>query len=421
MAKRFLILVLLLAATLVGGTALAHFKLNLNIRIFHVVHDDSGLDVYLRTPMAYLVADLVGPPGADGIPAPAPFTTNRIEDGTLMHLVGPQALRADPKGLGRLADDYLHIRTDNMRLRGKVIAVRVHPIGTEPGFANRAEAVAALASGGVFPPDAGETYVGNAVVDIHLRFDAGSAVGDYTILSSKDPGLPEQEQTANLILDYSATGTRTYRATGLMQEPVTVSGSVLTAASTFVLSGIHHILEGLDHVLFVLCLVIGAPTLHGLLARVTGFTLGHTVTLAAGFFGIAPSGAWFIPAVETAIALSIIYAAGDAILRKPGGSERTMQAAGFTAIFGLLHGFGFSFMLREILKVDAENVWQSLLAFNIGVEIGQLVIVAIAWPLVLIMRRMQEPVWHYARSGIAALVSVIAAIWVVERAGGLLV
>jgi len=165
----------------------------------------------------------------------------------------------------------------------------------------------------------------------------------------------------------------------------------------------------------VLCMIIGATTLGGLLSRVTGFTVGHTVTLIMGFFGIAPKGDWFIPAVETAIALSIILAAA-AVLRPRLAKEIGLAAVGVTAAIGLLHGFGFSFMLHNILRIDAPNVWQSLLAFNVGVEIGQLLIVAAIWPLVLVLRSRPAPVWRLASMGTAVAASLVAAIWVVERA-----
>ena len=69
MARRLIILVAALSGLLISGPAFAHFKLNMNVRIFHIVHGEGGLDVYLRTPRSYLVAGLVGPPGADGLPA----------------------------------------------------------------------------------------------------------------------------------------------------------------------------------------------------------------------------------------------------------------------------------------------------------------------------------------------------------------
>ncbi|MCR9087819.1 MAG: HupE/UreJ family protein [Rhodobacteraceae bacterium] len=410
-----------LAFLVAAGGAFAHFKLNQNVRIFHIVHTDEGLDLYLRTPMAYLVAGLVGPENAGGLPSPAPYTRNRLENGTPMHLVDADALRSDAGGLGQLAADTIRIATESGLLEAQVIALRAYPIGQEPGFATRSEAEAALTPGPAFPTAARETYVGDTVVDIHLRLTSVGPVKSYLLSMSSDPGLPGQEDTANLILDYSGEETRTYRANGLLDASVEVSGSAIVAAWTFVIEGIRHILEGLDHVLFVFCMIIGAATLGGLIGRVTGFTIGHTVTLILGFFGFAPQGAWFIPAVETAIALSIILVAVDAVLRAGShGEARDRYGIPITAALGLLHGFGFSFMLHNILQIDAPNVWQSLLAFNVGVEIGQLLIVAAVWPIVLMLRKRPAPTWRIASGSVAAVASIVACVWVFERVGLLL-
>lgn len=411
---RLLFVLCALFVGLASSPSLAHFKLNQNVRIHHVVHSEEGLDVYLRMPMSYLVAELVGPQGADGIPTPAPFTYNRIEDGVLMHYVDQGRLRDNPDGLGRIAADAFELSVEGKIQLASVVALRLHPLGTEPGFATQAEARNALASESVFPGTAGEIYVGDVMVDIHLRYVSGP-VAAYSLSHTSNPGLPEQENTANLILDYNGQEVRTFRATGLMHDPVNVSGSATAAASTFTVEGIRHILEGPDHVLFVLCMIIGALNLRSLLSRVTGFTLGHTVTLILGFFGMAPSGAWFIPTVELAIALSIVYAAVLAVT--PSTQEHhDLKAFGITSGIGLLHGFGFSFMLHQILRVDAPNVWHSLLAFNVGVEIGQMMIVLLVWPLVLFLRHMPGRIWIGSRAAVATCAALIAMIWVVERA-----
>ena len=133
-----------------------------------------------------------------------------------------------------------------------------------------------------------------------------------------------------------------------------------------------------------------------------------------------PQGAWFIPAVETLIALSIIVAAADAVLRPARNDDDNRRIVAITSVIGLVHGFGFSFMLQNILKVDAPNVWQNLLAFNVGVEIGQLLVVIALWPLVYTLRQQPTPVWRVASIGTAFCVSILATIWVVERAGGML-
>ncbi|MEM8573955.1 MAG: HupE/UreJ family protein [Pseudomonadota bacterium] len=397
------------------GTTKAHFNLNLNVRVFQVEHTPEGLRLYMRVPMPYLVAGERGPIGADGLPEAPPFTFNRYEEQGLMHLVDQDALKADPLGLGKIAANALKIETGGKQLKARVLAVRVYPIGEQPGFATLDEAKAAFNTEPVFPGNVLETYVGDALVDVLLSYDAGGPVSACTLSSTLDPEIPGQDQTANVILDYGSDGVKVFRAQGLMTEPVAVSPSHGSAAWSFIIEGINHILGGLDHVLFVLCIVIGATGLYSLVSRVTGFTLGHSVTLTLGFFGYVPKGAWFIPTVETFIALSIIYAAAVAIATEEGHPAREKTMFFVTFFIGLIHGLGFSFVLHEVLQIDAPNLWQSLLSFNIGIEIGQLAIVLLVWPALLILRRLSQSAWHYTRLGIAAACILVAGYWTVQR------
>jgi hypothetical protein len=403
------------AAILWAVGALAHFNLNLNVRIVHVEHVGDGLRVYLRTPMPYLVADKIGTVGADGLPEPAPYTTNRKEEARVVHLVDIAALKAEPLGLGQIAADGLRLATGDTEIKPRVVRVKAYPIGQEPGFATLSEAQAALAGGLPFPDAASETYVGDTIIDVLLEYPTSGDIGAYTIASRLDPGLPGQEETANLILDHGPGGTKVFRARGLLQEPITITRSSISAAVTFIWEGVRHILGGLDHVLFVLCLVLGATGLRSLVGRITGFTVGHSVTLTTGFLGFVPTGAWFVPSVETGIALSIIYAAALALRPRQDRALGEQRMFFVTCAIGLLHGLGFSFVLHEILKVDSPNLWQSLLAFNIGVEVGQLVIVLAVWPVLLMMRRFNETIWQVSRISIAVGCIAIAAYWTVQR------
>jgi len=193
---------------------------------------------------------------------------------------------------------------------------------------------------------------------------------------------------------------------------------------TFIGEGIKHIIEGLDHVLFVICLVLGAMHLRPLLWRVTGFTIGHSITLSLGFLGFVPSADWFVPVVETGIALSIIYVAVIAVLPdflpsfKSKKSEWTV--VGITGLIGLLHGLGFSFVLQNILQVTSPNIWQSLLAFNLGVEIGQLIIVLVTLLLFYLIGRVGIRVTRISRDLIAGSCAAISLWWVVERGSKIL-
>ncbi len=154
------------------------------------------------------------------------------------------------------------------------------------------------------------------------------------------------------------------------------------AALRFVALGFSHILDGIDHLLFLLCMVIPFRRFRGLVLIVTAFTVGHSLTLIASAFGLAPDALWFPPLVEMLIAVSIVYMALENIL----GAKlhrRWMIAFGF----GLVHGFGFSFALRDTLQFGGAHLVTSLLSFNVGVEIGQLVVLLLLVPALVVLFR----------------------------------
>ena len=415
-AALVLFAVLILGAmTTLPGWAWGHFLLNLNVRIIHVEHLEDGLRVYLRLPMPYLVADRLGPVGLNGLPEPAPYTTNRMEADRLVHFLDAEALRADPLGLGQLVADGHRFMVEGEVLVAEVEQVRAYPGPDQPSFASINDAKASF-NGPVYPAHFSIAYVGDTVVDVILRYGKLDSIYDYAVSSTLDPGLPGQDQTANLLLDHSPGETKVFRAQGLLKQPIEVSRSSLAAAVTFVTEGIGHIMGGWDHVLFVICLVLGAVRLSSLLWRATGFTIGHSVTLIAGFLGYVPSGAWFIPAVEMGIALSIIYAALIAVTERGGAARSETMMFAVTTAIGLLHGLGFSFVLQEILRVDAPDLWQSLLAFNLGVELGQVIIILASWPLFRLVARWSERAWRIGRWGVALPCIAVAALWTGQRA-----
>ena len=393
-----------------SSTASAHFLLNVNIRVFHVVHEPDRIRLLVRTPMPWLVADKLGPETADGRPAPAPYTTNRIEEGGLVHYLDARALRADPEGLASILAGGLILETGGEVLGASIGRVRAWPAERQAPFARLEEAEAALV-GPTYPEEFEVTYVGDTLIDAELIYPTRGRVDRYALRSRLNPRLQGQDDTANLILDHAATPPLIFRVRGLMGEAVEVSHSALQAAWTFVIEGVRHILEGTDHVLFVLCLVLGAATLGMLAWRVTGFTIGHSATLTLGFFGHVPTGAWFIPLVETGIALSIVYAAVVAMIAV--GHRMTTLV---TASLGLLHGLGFSFVLSEILNLESPNLWQSLLAFNLGIEVGQLLIVAVLWPILAIVAKRFPKRIGAVRWVVALPCILVAAIWTGDRA-----
>src|SRR5207249_10131615 len=141
----------------------------------------------------------------------------------------------------------------------------------------------------------------------------------------------------------------------------------------FVKLGFLHILDGLDHLLFLFCLVIPMRRLRPLIAVITSFTVAHSLTLIASTLGLTPRALWFPPLIEVLIALSILYMAFENIVG-PKLERRWLIAFGF----GLVHGFGFSFALRESLQFAGSHLATSLVSFNVAVGLGQLFVLALA-------------------------------------------
>lgn len=193
--------------------------------------------------------------------------------------------------------------------------------------------------------------------------------------------------------------------------PVTLDPRWHQAAGTFVRSGAGHILGGSDHLLFLLCLIlpfrrIGWP----LVGVVTAFTLAHSVTLVAAALGWVPRQSAFPLLVETLIAASIVYMAIENLFA-PRLHRRWLVTAGF----GLVHGFGFSFGLAQELQFAGSHLVLSLLSFNLGIELGQLLAVALAWPLLAWVRSRSARGARLLGIVVCALVAHQAWHWLEER------
>ena len=182
---------------------------------------------------------------------------------------------------------------------------------------------------------------------------------------------------------------------------------VLAVMKTFVPSGIHHIMIGPDHILFLIGLLLTGGTWGALVRIVTAFTIGHSITLSLAALNVVTPPSTII---EPAIALSIIFVGADNLVRGDGRDLRAWAAL----TFGLVHGFGFANVLREFGLPDQALGW-SLFSFNVGVEIGQLAIVLIVASLLASIRRRSVVLGY--RVAFAGSILVIAAgtYWFFQR------
>lgn len=184
--------------------------------------------------------------------------------------------------------------------------------------------------------------------------------------------------------------------------------------AAFVGHGIEHILFGYDHLLFVLALMLIVRDTRALVLTVTAFTLAHSITLALATLGVVQVPG---PPVEAAIAFSIVLVAAEIVRLSRGQASLTARRPWLIAFcFGLLHGFGFAGALSEIGLPQAE-VPLALLAFNVGVELGQLAFIAAVLALVAVLRRLRAADRLRDRATRLApyLIGSLAAFWFVER------
>jgi hydrogenase/urease accessory protein HupE len=204
-------------------------------------------------------------------------------------------------------------------------------------------------------------------------------------------------------------------------EETLVTLSLVTSpaavAKQYTVAGIEHILIGTDHLLFVLCLMMIAGSFKRLVLTVTGFTVAHSITLSLATLDI-----FRLPTelVELLIALSILLLAAEIVKHRAGGAKDSFTwryPVSVSAVFGLLHGFGFAVVLQELGLPSAMKV-QALLFFNIGVELGQLAFIVMVSIVVLIVRHwMVTQARHQDRLAqwVVYSIGVCSAYWLFER------
>ena len=218
-----------------------------------------------------------------------------------------------------------------------------------------------------------------AMLDMLLEYPIESEDSDFSIR----PGLERLASRVQVVLRFMPPS-GVVRAFQFVGDPglVPLDPRWHQAAFRFVKSGFLHILDGIDHLLFLLCLVIPFRKFNALIPIVTAFTVAHSITLIASAYGFAPGGLWFPPLVEMVIATSILFMALENVV---GANLRRRWIITFA--FGLVHGFGFSFALRESLQFAGGHLLTSLLSFNVGVELGQLLVLAVCVPALEVLFR----------------------------------
>jgi hypothetical protein len=251
-------------------------------------------------------------------------------------------------------------------------------------------------------------FIDQGYVDARITYPINSSGSEFSIRTTAGPELGDALKLAVRYMPLGADG-RAIVMTGSAGQ-VALNPTWVRAAAGFTRLGVAHILTGYDHLLFLLCLMIPLRGWRQIFTVITVFTVAHSFTLLGSAFALAPSGRWFPPFVETAIAASIVYMALENIL-----GARLERRLLVTALFGLVHGFGFSYGLQENFQFAGTHLLVSLFAFNVGIELGQIMVLGVMLPALVLMRR------HVLRGRVgmivlSALVAHTGWHWMTERA-----
>lgn len=269
------------------------------------------------------------------------------------------------------------------------------------------------------------------VLDHDCRESVGPAAAVYRISTELFPGTEPGGKTTTIVSYATDAGSGVANLDTDTSPTMTTAQDWGSRMGEFFVLGAEHLLFGLDHILFLLALIVGSRRLRDIVLAATAFTVAHSVTFILAALGIVS-----LPGiiVEPIIAASIAFVAlwhlfgiwrrrATAIAETRAVPERTpMRRAdwvrvGVVFLFGLIHGVGFAGALG-ISEPFSWGLLGALLVFNVGIEVVQLGIIAVVFPILVLLRRRLSPVGFWVGVVVAAGVAVIGLYWVVERIAG---
>lgn len=378
-------------------TAHSHFETGTKIRTIVISGDDR---IYVRVPAPLAFADVI----AEANTNQAPLSTEYL----YLEQTG-QGARYRMSASEVISDDFRGQIAKSLLINGLVPRVDQHRLllrDPRSGFDTPDAAHTSI----IQNPTKLDPVFSEAMIEYSIQFDTS---GPLSIQSGMpEIKLPGGVTIDNHIIDARRSGHILVMITGQLIQPFETQTEPLQEFESFLWRGVSHILTGPDHILLVVCLAIGLGFSVRLFWVVSAFTLGHSVTLALGVLGYSPLATWFIPVVEIGIAASVAFAAVAVWQGTSKGSVLAQSAIG--GAVGLLHGLGFASFLSESLEPESPHLVASLIGFNVGIEFGQIAIVAITlavlWALKVIGARPAE----WGRLAILLFIALIASFWTIK-------
>lgn len=258
---------------------------------------------------------------------------------------------------------------------------------------------------------------------VTTRTPPGAAVQTWTLRASalrgqtlRIRGLENTMTDALVRFEFADGTTWTQRLTP--RQPLAVipiRPAAAAVSGVYLKLGVEHILTGMDHLLFVLALIIITRGGWKLVTTVTAFTLSHSITLTAATLGFV-----HVPQrpVEAVIALSIVFVASEIVHGWQGREGITARAPWMVALtFGLLHGLGFAGALSEV-GLPQGHIPLALLFFSVGVEAGHFLFIGVVLALIALVRRVKLPAPQWAQLVLPYAIGSVAAFWLIQRVAG---
>ena len=418
----------------ISGAANSHFEFMTAARIIHISRTDqlpntdiavpsgqvlpTGLRILMRIPAPFIYAQALSTITSPEDRVVAPFLQESLVDGTRLYGLDRMAIGKDPSSFATFVANGYRVMQAAKELKMIPVRTSIHDNRNLTNFSDIERALDSFSYSDDYLTAL--PNVGDSVIDIDIWLPDAVATSTLSIQSVLPQiAVPADFYLENFGFDHRFGTVRPLSAKGQLSSPMSFDGSLGSSLLHYIWQGMEHIFIGIDHVLFVICLALAAGLSRRILWSITGFTLGHSITLASGTFGFVPHGAWFPPAIELTIALSIIVAAGLVLFNlwrtRSQINSSPWSLFALTGLIGLLHGYGFSFVFGDLLGGSVQQVTIALVGFNIGVEIGQLLIVAAVLVIVMAVSFISTRLSKWLSSAIAAGSIGIASIWVVER------
>lgn len=378
----------------------SHFETGAATRQFVLTENGNTTEVYVRVPLFVLFSDVING-GEDSYR----FLAHQGRAGNRRWYLMPGAIANSRAAFSARLNDSLRWRQGIQLVSSRVRAWRLMPVQPDQKFSGKAVADESLSEPSWRDPVPTEW----GYVDMRVSVATGAGLGKLH-LQEGVAALAGTERVVvdNHFVDERFATRRVFSRTGLFEQPFAFPRTRTDWFIEYIDQGVRHIVMGADHVMLVVIIALTAYTGAGLLFAITAFTLGHGLTLVAGFFWHFPSGAWFIPAVEISIAASVFL---SALLNFSG----RVPPAHVYAVIGLLHGFGFSVVLGNILGRETGDLNLALAAFMVGIEIGQIVCVGLVVFCVWLVQKIRPQRSALLRKTVLATLGGVALYMVVLR------